>query len=237
MFRNRRLRKAHEQTTPIPPSHLIFSSTGTRDVDWYLSSGRVTAGALRGALASIGRPLQSFERVLEFGCGCGRLLRQWIDVSGPEFFASDYNTRVIEWGRRHFGHVTFGQNELEPPLPWKASAFDLCYAISVFTHLPEKMQDPWLQELHRVLRPGGILLVTLSGEGDLVRTTAEEQTRFSEGELLVLDGKYAGTNLCGVYHPEAYVRKNWSRYFEILRFLPQGAKGTPRQDLYVLRRV
>ena len=240
-LRNRRHCRAHEHSTPIPPSNLIFSSTGTRDVDWFLNSGHATADTLREALSSIGRPLESFERVFELGCGCGRLLRQWIDVDGPEFYACDCNPRVIEWGRTHFGHVTFAQNNLEPPLRFLAGRggldFDLCYAVSVFTHLPERMQIPWLEELHRILRPDGILLVTLSGEGDLVRTTPDEQERFSEGQLVVVDGQCAGTNLCGVYHPEAYVRKNWSRFFEILRFIPQGAKGTPRQDLYVLRRV
>jgi ubiquinone/menaquinone biosynthesis C-methylase UbiE len=98
------------------------------------------------------------------------------------------------------------------------------------------MQEPWLRELHRVLKPEGILFVTLSGQGDLVRTTAGEQERFRSGQLVVLDGKFAGTNMCGVYHPEAYVRKTWSQYFEIVHFIPEGAKGTPRQDLYVLQR-
>jgi len=121
-LRNRRHRRAHEHSTPIPPSSLIFSSTGTRDVDWFLSSGRGTARTIREALISIGRPLESFERVFELGCGCGRLLRHWIDVDGPEFYASDYNPRVIEWGRRHFGHVTFAHNELDPPLHFGGGA-------------------------------------------------------------------------------------------------------------------
>jgi hypothetical protein len=98
------------------------------------------------------------------------------------------------------------------------------------------MQRPWLLEMHRVLKPGGILAVTLSGEGDLVRTTAAEQDRFRKGELVVVDADFAGTNMCGVYHPESYVRSNWSDKFDVLAFLPEGAKGSPRQDLYILQR-
>ena len=87
------------------------------------------------------------------------------------------------------------------------------------------------------MRPKGILLVTLSGEGDLVRTTEDEQSRFNRGELLVLNEELAGTNMCGVYHPKSYVEAHWKSYFRILNFLPQGAKGSPSQDLYVLERV
>jgi SAM-dependent methyltransferase len=236
LVNNRRLRNVGRGNTPIPPGSLIFSATGSRDVQWFLDSGSQTAGAFRSALDSIGRPLESFEDVFELGCGCGRVLRQWADVKGPRFHASDYNPKGVEWGKRFLKHVSFSTNDLQPPLPFANESFDLCYAVSVFTHLPEELQMPWLQELHRVLKPGGMLMVTLSGEGDLIRTTAEEQARFRNGELVVIDPKFAGTNICGVYHPESYVRRNWSSLFSILKFLPQGAAGSPKQDLYVLEK-
>ncbi len=121
--------------------------------------------------------------------------------------------------------------------PGQQAGSKLCYSVSVFTHLPENVQDAWLKELHRVIEPGGLLMVTLAGEGDLGRTTRAEQERFRAGKLVVIDGSLAGTNLCGAYHPEAYVRRVWSRYFEVRAFIPEGAKGCPNQDLYVLERV
>lgn len=234
--RNAALRKKNADSLPIPPSSLIFSATGTRDVQWFLDSGEQTAGALRDALKRIGRPLESFSSVFELGCGCGRVLRQWANVEGPNFFASDYNPAGVSWGQDHLGFVSFSTNRLEPPLQFDSSSFDLCYAISVFTHLPEALQQPWLRELHRVLRPGGILAVTLSGEGDLVRTTPSEQQRFRAGELVVVDGNLAGTNLCGVYHPESFVRETWADLFTVRLFLSQGASGSPKQDLYVFEK-
>lgn len=233
---NARRRRQVKAILAVPPNSLIFSATGTRNVEWFLKSGVETADSFRSALESIGRPIESFSAVFELGCGCGRVLRQWSQVEGPTFHASDYNPRGVEWARRHLPFVSFGSNDLEPPLRYENGSFDLCYAVSVFTHLPESLQILWLAEMHRILRPGGILLLTLSGEGDLVRLDEAEQKRFYDGQLVVVDPKYAGTNICGVYHPESYVREHWSHLFNVLRFIPQGAKGSPYQDLYVFER-
>jgi len=104
-------------------------------------------------------------------------------------------------GGRASGNVTLEINAIEPPLAFADATFDLVYAISVFTHLPETLQWPWIVELHRVIEPGGVLLLTLSGEGDFERITESEREQFRRGELVVVDADYAGTNMCGVYHP------------------------------------
>lgn len=233
--RNRAARKRNQ--LPIPPDSLIFSATATRDVEWFLKSGEEFASALRSALSEAGRPIESFSRVLDFGCGSGRVVRQWARVEGPDVFGCDYNPRSVAWDRENLTFARFSQNSLEPPLPYESGYFDHCYSVSVFTHLPETLQRPWIEELHRVVAPGGILVLTLSGRGDFGRLTGPEQSRFENGELIVLDGALAGTNLCGVYHPVEYVRREWFDLFRLLRRYPSGAAGSPNQDLYVFERV
>jgi SAM-dependent methyltransferase len=233
--RNRAARK--KGGLPIPPDSLIFSSTGTRDVEWLLRSGEDFARALQSALADVGRPIASASRVLDFGCGTGRVIRHFASIEGPRFFGSDYNPRVVAWDRRNLLFAQFNQNSLEPPLPFDARFFDVCYAVSVFTHLPAPMQRPWIEELARVVAPGGVLALTLSGRGDINRLTAAEQSRFESGELIVLDPSLAGTNMCSVYHPPEYARREWADLFTLIRFYPAGAKGTPNQDLYIFERV
>jgi SAM-dependent methyltransferase len=235
--RNRTARQLNAGNLPIPPNSLIFSASTTRDVDWFLESGRQTARAFRSALNTIGRPLESFQSVLDFGCGSGRVIRQWVDVRGPRFTGSDYNGKAIRWDRANLPFARFERNSLAPPLPFEANEFDLCYAVSVFTHLPVELQRAWIEELHRVVRPGGILMLTLSGRGDFKRITAAERESFEAGNLVVVDPKFAGTNMCGAYHPVEYVRREWSDLFEIVAHHPEGAKGAPKQDLFVFRRV
>ena len=234
--RNRRLRKNERSGLPIPPNSLIFSATGTRDVAWFLESGQKSANAFREALTAINRPLKTFRSVLDYGCGCGRVMRQWVDERGPRFTGCDYNPKAIAWDRENLRFAEFQLNRLTPPLPFPAESFDLCYSVSVFTHLPENLQRPWIEELHRVLQPNAILMLTLSGKGDYHRLTESDRNQFEKGELVVLDPKFAGTNMCGVFHPVEYVQREWSDVFELLNYYPAGAKGSPFQDLFVFRR-
>jgi SAM-dependent methyltransferase len=112
----------------------------------------------------------------------------------------------------------------------------LIYALSVFTHLPAPAQTAWLAELSRVLRPGGFLLLSTHGASYLPKLRRGERDRFKAGELVERFGRAAGTNLCSVYHPELYVRKELSRGWDLVAFEPQGAKGNPDQDLILLRK-
>ncbi len=57
-----------------------------------------------------------------------------------------------------------------------AATFDLVYAYSVFSHLSAPLADAWVHEFARVLKPGGILIVTSRGRSFIdfvVRARAE----------------------------------------------------------------
>ncbi len=237
LIRNNRAARQRAGEPPIPPNSLIFSATGTRNVEWFLESARASSESFQKALESIGNPLESFRSVLDFGCGCGRVLRQWVPIQGPRFTGCDYNPRAIRWDRENLEFAQFAENRLRPPLPFDSESFDLCYSVSVFTHLPADLQRPWIEELHRVLSPGGVLMLTLSGRGDFGRLTDAERAQFEAGNLVVVDAKFAGTNMCGAYHPKAYVTREWSDLFELIALYQEGAKGSPRQDLFVFRRI
>jgi SAM-dependent methyltransferase len=178
---NARLRRAElRRGVPVPPGRLIYLSTTLRDVAWFLDGGARTAAEIRAALERIGRPIGSFDSVLDFGCGCGRVLRQWSGVNGPTFTGTDYNPAGPDWINEHLPGVSAKKNGLEPPLPFENESFDLVYSVSVFTHLPVELQEPWLVEIRRVLRPGGIFLPTLMGQS------------FAEGRLDEADMRQFG---------------------------------------------
>jgi SAM-dependent methyltransferase len=207
---------------------------GTPDADWFLRSGRISADTVREAATRHGRPLESLGSLLDFGCGCGRVTRWWRELDA-EVHGSDVDAPAVAWCRASLGFGHFAVNELAPPLPYRDSTFDLVYAFSVLTHLTEELQRPWLDDLRRVLRSGGLLVLSTHGERYLERLTAAERARFEAGDLVVRWGGVAGTNLCTAFHPRSYLER-LAEGFELLEHVPEGAAGNPHQDLSVLRR-
>jgi SAM-dependent methyltransferase len=221
---------------PVPPPKLIVRVAGTADVEWFLEGGRRAAGSIRMALLRHGRQVDELEAMLDFGCGCGRVLRNWHALGKTAVHGSDRDERAIAWCRDNLRFAAVETNGLEPPLAHRDGAFDLVYALSVLTHLTEELQLAWLAELRRVLRPDALLLLTTHGAAYEPRLEADERERFRAGELVVRRPEAVGTNLCTSFHPEAYVRSRLTDGFDVLEFVAEGAKGNPDQDLYLLRK-
>ncbi|MDX6514871.1 MAG: hypothetical protein QOH73_537 [Gaiellaceae bacterium] len=221
---------------PLPPTRLIVLVAGTPEPEWFLESGALAARSIRSALGKAGAELERMGAVLDFGCGCGRVLRHWAHLDGPEIWGTDYNERLVDWSRENLPFAHVGRNELEPPLPLEDEQFDLVYGLSVFTHLPERLQHAWMAELRRVVRPGGFILFTAHGRRYVDRLDEEERERFLAGDLVVRWDRVAGTNLCAAYHPQSWVQESLARELELVEFVPEGARGNPHQDLYLLRR-
>jgi len=216
---------------PLPPRRLMVRVAGTADADWFLRGGRAAYDAIAAHVK-----LHETKDVLDFGCGCGRVLRYWSEHDGT-VTGTDRDEAAVAWCR---GNLTFARalrNGLEPPLDLPDDAFDLVYALSVFTHLTAELQTAWRDELRRVVRPGGRLLVTVHGRSYLPRLDDGEREQFDAGWLVVRWGELPGSNLCSAYHPERYVRDVLADGFEVEAFEPEGALGNPTQDLIVLRRT
>jgi len=220
---------------PLPPPALMLSVAGTSDTAWFEESGGRAVEALRHSLGRHGLALEGMDAILEFGCGCGRVVRHLRALPG-RVHGSDWNGRAIDWCREALPFASFEVNRLAPPLPYADASFDLVYCLSVFTHLGEDLQRPWVEELRRVLKPGGHLLVTTHGRRYAERLAPRERARFDAGEFLVRRAEGAGTNLCSAFHPEAYLRGAFSRGLQLLEHVPEGALGNPHQDLTLLRR-
>ncbi len=221
---------------PIPPTRLIKLVQIRGEIAAYLRGGILDEDSINNALLHNGYNIQQFERILDFGCGCGRILRQWKWVKGPHFFGTDFNPDLIHWCQARLGKIAeFKINGVVPPLDYPDDYFDFIYSISVFTHLSEKVQEEWMSELSRVLKKNGLLLITVHGLWRINDLAPEEQTLFNSGQLIVKYENLEGDNLCGAYHPEAYVRNHLAKDFDVLYFLATGAINVG-QDLYLLRK-
>jgi SAM-dependent methyltransferase len=130
----------------------------------YQSRGRDVRSAIEGLLP----PDWSFEgkRVLDFGCGAGRVLRHFEpEARENEVWGCDVDESSIRWLQRHLcPPFRVYRNAAMPPLPHPDGYFDVIWALSVLTHITDTW-SAWLAELHRVLADDGLLLATFMGEG------------------------------------------------------------------------
>jgi len=220
----------------LPPPQLIEFVIGNPSTAWFLHSGRLAAGSISALLQKHGYSINHLESVLDFGCGLGRVMRHWHRHRGPHFHGSDYNPTLIRWCQQNLRFARFAENPLEGPLPYPGGSFDFIYALSVFTHLTEPQQAYWMNELRRVLRRGGHLLISTHGEYYLEQILPESRQKFRAGQCVVQGGEHAGTNICSAYHPPQYVRDHLATEFEIVDFVPKGALGNPWQDYWLLRK-
>src|SRR5436189_136180 len=202
---------------PLPPARLRAQvGPAHADASYFLESGRQHAGLIRELLREDGTSIEDLDALLDWGCGCGRVLRQWADLAATRVVGCDIDPRMIEWCERNLPFVDVAVTGMSPPLPYGGDTFDLIYAFSVFTHLSQPLQHDWVAECRRVLRPGGYLLISTLGEhyASLDRLTSSELESFKSGKVVVLYERSAGTSLCSAYHPPQYVRDRLATGFD-----------------------
>lgn len=221
---------------PLPSASARILVAGSADPDWFLDGGTLGANAIRAAVTRQGRDMREFERILDFGCGCGRLLRQWSGLTNVKVFGTDMQHRLLRECRRVLPFTHVAVNGPEPPLPFADASFDLVYSLSVFTHLDERQQLLWRDEIRRILKPDGLWLLTTQGDAYVPKLSREERDRFAAGDVVCQRSEFRGLNLCQAFHPEQYVRNVFADGLAVVDYEPEGARGNPRQDLYVLRR-
>jgi SAM-dependent methyltransferase len=221
----------------MPPQRLVVLVAGPTSPESFLRKGRRGADIVRDAMVADGRPLDEVADILDFGVGCGRVARHWQHLQGPRVHGCDMNPELVDWTRAHLPFVAARTCQIGPPLPYPDASFDVVYALSVFTHLPEELQQAWMAELRRVLRPDGRVLLTTHGDAYRDRLEPRQLDAYDRGELVVLYEEVAGSNLCGAYHPPSWVRERMAPGFEVRSHAPEGARANGRQDLWLLRRV
>ncbi len=224
-----------EDGWPLPPPLMRYWVAGTDDTGWFLEGGRLGARTMTELLARHGIAFETFDSILDFGCGCGRVLRALRGFESVTLHGSDCNATAIAWCDEHLGFAQFGTNLLAPPTRYRPHAFDFIYAFSVFSHLSEALQVPWMEELHRILKPRGLLLLSVHGDHYIGNLDESGLARYRSGSLAVIQSDKAGANDCAAFHPEPYVRRVLARGFDVVDFVPEGALGNPRQDVYLLR--
>lgn len=245
-----------EQLSPeesaLPPAELRFRVAGTEDANWFNQSGAMSVQDLARGLAAIGASLGDFADILDWGCGCGRILRALpteLTTPAHRVYGCDIDKEAIAWVRSNLPWVRASVNDGLPPLAYPNDSFDLIYNHSVMTHLDETYQDAWLSELRRIIRPKGIVTLTVNGlerarewlrsfPPDSPEPKQIEAALRDQGIFYVYHDSWRGGPFPDFYHSAfhdvRYVFEHWGEYLDVRCYIPSGALN--HQDLVVLQR-
>lgn len=235
----------------MPPEPLRRRVSLVSDPDEFDALGRHSIVDLKRALSGVGRPLNTFARLLDWGSGCGRTVRHLPGHFPGAIHACDIDGEAIAWIAGHLPFVEAITCAGLPPLPYADGAFDLVINHSVMSHLDEAYQDAWLAELGRVLGPDGILVLTVHGAfsqrfwaahlpaddpARAERIATMYRTVDRHGIYYMRDDSWAAdfpSFYQNTFHAPWYVFEHWSRFLEIASYIPRGSLSL--QDMVVLR--
>ena len=204
-------------------------------------------------LLSAGLDVDRIGRALDFGCSSGRIVRV-LAAAYPDvgWQGCDPIVAAIEWARHHLPGIEFFANHDEPPLPIGDGELDLVFGISVWSHFEPAFGLRWFDEMRRVLRPGGQLLMTTHGltsidfyqradERSPAQSLEIERALYSSGAWYAAE--FGDQGDWGVAHPAwgtAFLSPEWvltnlCPRWRVLEFAP--GRNADNQDVYVLERV
>lgn len=171
-----------EPTLPLQPRALAVpnfalraNSAGGGDLGYWFGIGDAWAHV-------VSRFLPPEPNVLDLGCGCGKLARFLALIPGLRYDGVDIFLPHILWcrrafaelgGRFNFHHFDGYSDEYNPQgsvqtvdyaLPADAGSVDMVTAHSLFTHLYEAEARHYLEEIARILKPGGRAVISLHTE-------------------------------------------------------------------------
>ena len=222
----------------FPPKSLVTRVHGDSEISEFLAAGWQISKDIKAALKKNGKDFGEFQSVLDFGCGCGRVMI-WnaAESNSISLYGTDIDAEAISWCQQNIKFAQFNVNQALPPLAYEDNQFDLIYLISVFTHLNEEMQLKWLQELERITKPGGIVLITTRRLRS-PKEAVELAPKLVEAGLICVPSSGYKNVFPDWYtitlQTEDYVRNKWVDLFEIIDYIPGGIRGN--QNIVLLQK-
>lgn len=237
-----------ETNLPLPPpKHLQVRVVGKYD-EHFINDGMSFYPVLNRLLRPVGKELKDFQSILDYGCGCGRAIRGLATLlPNNKIYGTDIDGEAIAWLKNNYSK--FGEFSVAPHVPptiYNDQMFDFIFGVSVMTHLPEDLQFKWLEELSRITKPGGYVMLSTHGEKiyrpfgkeiidimDAKGFLFHQPDGFNYGKSISLPDFYQTT-----FHTHSYIRREWGKYFDIIDIQAAGRDQglDERQDSVLLRK-
>ncbi len=227
---------------PLPPEGNIKRVIGDTSAVRFAMGGAMIFKNIEHYLGEQGLRWSDFPRILDWGCGAGRVTRYLLGETGCAVTGVDIDPDNIAWCQASYPGARFETVPLRPPTALADGEFDLVVGLSVMTHLQEEDQWKWLAELRRVTRPGTLVFLSVQGPTQyaynrfpppLYRQVQEQGylnlSRDGALDDVIADKEYYRAAM----HSRPYIVQRWGEYFEVLAIVDAIAG---MQDFVVMRR-
>jgi SAM-dependent methyltransferase len=233
------LKGIHDDSLDIK-TNLVKRVTGQEDSRAFWQSGLKTFQDYWGLICKYRDP-KSIDRLLDWGCGPGRLIRTLIELTTiAEIHGCDIDSEAIQWSRNNIVKAEFNAIPAFPPTAYADGYFDVIIGNSIFTHLKRDVQIAWLKEIRRILKPDGLLLASVHGEfatylkfphsvKEILKEGISDQTEDNILEGVAPKGYYRGT-----FQSYKYTKEVFGQYLEILDYVERGSYHF--QDIVVMKK-
>lgn len=99
------------------------------------------------------------------------------------------------------------------------------------------MHYKWYNELHRILKPGGILFITSQGDNFLPKLTASEKEKYLKGNIIVRGDVKEGHRTFSAFHPNSFMNRLFSNATVLEHNNRKDANGKyPAQDIWIVKK-
>ncbi len=179
------------------------------------------------------------QHIVDLGCGNGRLLN-FLDKEHPRFsyIGIDNSEAILEEAKKLHPQAQFKVGD-QLKIPLRDESVDLLFNIRAFHHIPsKKMHAQALQEIKRVLKKNGVLIVTvwdlwqLKFAGDLIKAFARSIMtigRYSFKDTLI-DWNHKAFRYYYAFTPNEFKKEILMSGMKILEFYTP--KNSPVENSY-----
>lgn len=236
-FKNKKVNDLFINQNPevlLPPDYLMYESFQLNYQSYYYDS--IESAKWIVDLVSPYINLNG-KVILDWGCGPARIVRHLPEfIENAFIFGTDYNEKSIKWCDENIPSVSFSTNGLNPPTDFNDEKFDFIYGISIFTHLSEEMHQKWIDELHRILKEGGVMMLTTHGKSFKKRLTSNELVIFESDQIVIRGNTIEGHRSYVAFQPKEYF-KSLLVDFNVLSFQEGEINSSkPQQDIWIIER-
>jgi len=220
----------------IHPEDKMFRFIRVRVTKMYINSGRKNTLVFRKLIAKFNSSLLSGKKVLDYGCGHGRMTRHMKNCFAPSILvAADVLESGVNFCAEEFSAIPFLISKNNSISKFH-SKFDIIISVSVFSHLPLDLFESNMFELSRSLDKNGLLLFTANGEYFIKKYNLILKDGFYFGHLdpnLNLKKNYSLSEYGQTCVSFSFVESLLKRLnLQIINYIPQG--HVERQDIFVV---